>query len=160
MDSSEDSCYNKLSLLFGVVTFMVAWGNVSMQRTKIQTSQAPAAIGPYSQAIRSGQFLYASGQIPLDPATGKLISNDIETQTERVIQNIQAVLASAGASLAQIVKTTVFLTTMDNFQAMNAVYARYFEGPDRLPPARSTVAVAGLPLHALVEIECIAVLED
>lgn len=131
-----------------------------MQRTKIQTAEAPAAIGPYSQAIRCGQFLYASGQIPLDPVTGKLVGDSIQEQTERVLQNVQAVLASADASLAQVVKTTVFLTSMSNFQAMNEVYARYFEGPDRISPARSTVAVAELPRQALVEIECIAVLED
>src|SRR5215469_10609608 len=101
-----------------------------MQRTQIQTSEAPAAIGPYSQAIRCGQFLYASGQIPLDPATGELVGTSIQEQTERVIQNIRAVLAGANASLAQVVKTTVFLTSMNDFQAMNAVYARYFEGPD------------------------------
>lgn len=160
MDSICHSCYNKLSYYFGVVAFVVTWGNVSMQRTKIQTSEAPAAIGPYSQAIRCGQFLYASGQIPLDPATGELVDADIQGQTERVIQNIQAVLAGAGASLAQVVKTTVFLTSMNDFRAMNAVYARYFEGPDRLSPARSTVAVVELPRQALVEIECIAVLED
>jgi len=131
-----------------------------MQRTKIQTSEAPAAIGPYNQAIRAGQLLYASGQIPLDPVTGDLVGTDVQTQTERVLQNVQAVLASAGASLANVVKTTVFLTTMSDFQAMNTVYARYFEGPDRLLPARSTVAVAELPRGALVEIECIAVLGD
>jgi 2-iminobutanoate/2-iminopropanoate deaminase len=131
-----------------------------MQRTKISTSQAPAAIGPYSQAIRCGQFLYASGQIALDPATGELVGSDVQAQTERVIQNVQAVLAAAGASLAQVVKTTVFLASMSDFQAMNAVYARYFEGPDRLPPARSTVAVAELPRKALVEIECVAVLDE
>lgn len=131
-----------------------------MQRTKVSTSQAPAAIGPYSQAIRCGQFLYASGQIPLDPATGELVGSDVQAQTERVIQNIQAVLAAAGASLAHVVKTTVFLASMNDFQAMNAVYARYFEGPDRLPPARSTVAVAELPRKVLVEIECVAVLDE
>lgn len=131
-----------------------------MQRTKIQTSQAPAAIGPYSQAIRVGQFLYASGQISLDPATGELIGNDVQAQTEQVLQNVQGLLAAGGASLANVVKTTVFLTTMNDFQAMNAVYARYFEGPDRLLPARSTVAVAELPRKALVEIECIAVLDE
>jgi 2-iminobutanoate/2-iminopropanoate deaminase len=135
-------------------------GEISMQRTKIQTSQAPAAIGPYSQAIRCGQFLYASGQIPLDPITGELIGSDVQTQTEQVCINIQAVLAGANVSLAHVVKTTVFLTSMNDFQAMNAVYARYFEGPDRLPPARSTVAVAELPRKALVEIECVAILED
>lgn len=131
-----------------------------MQRTRIQTSQAPAAIGPYSQAIRYGQFLYASGQIPLDPATGEIVGRDVQAQTERVIQNIQALLASVGASLANVVKTTVFLASMNDFQAMNTVYARYFEGPDRLPPARSTVAVLELPRKVLVEIECIAVLDE
>jgi 2-iminobutanoate/2-iminopropanoate deaminase len=131
-----------------------------MQRIKIQTSQAPAAIGPYSQAIRCGQFLYASGQVALDPTTGELVGSDVQTQTEQVMRNIQAVLTSAGASLAAVVKTTVFLTNMNDFQAMNAVYAHHFAGPDRLPPARSTVAVAELPRKALVEIECIAILED
>lgn len=131
-----------------------------MQRTKVSTTQAPAAIGPYSQAIRYGQFLYASGQIPLDPATGELVGSDVQAQTERVIQNVQAVLAAAGVSLAHVVKTTVFLASMSDFQAMNAVYARYFEGPDRLPPARSTVAVAELPRKALVEIECVAVFDE
>lgn len=130
-----------------------------MQRTKVQTAQAPAAIGPYSQAIRCGQFLYASGQVALDPVSGKLIGSDVEAQTEQACQNVQAVLAAAGATLAQVVKTTVFLTSMNDFQAMNAVYGRYFAGPDRLPPARSTVAVAELPLRALVEIECVAILE-
>lgn len=130
-----------------------------MQRTKIQTAQAPAAIGPYSQAIRCGQFLYTSGQVALDPASGELIGSDVQAQTEQVFANIQAVLAAAGATLAQVVKTTVFLTSMSDFQAMNAIYARYFEGPDRLSPARSTIAVAELPRKALVEIECIAILE-
>lgn len=131
-----------------------------MQRTKIQTSQAPAAIGPYSQAIRCGQFLYASGQVALDPASGELIGTDVQAQTEQVFKNIQAVLAAAGATLEHVVKTTVFLASMSDFQAMNAIYARYFEGPDRLPPARSTVAVAELPRKALVEIECVAILEE
>lgn len=130
-----------------------------MQRTKISTPHAPSAIGPYSQAVRCGQFLYASGQIPLDPETGELVGSDVQAQTERVIQNVKAVLSSAGAGLAQVVKTTVFLASMSDFQAMNEVYARHFEGPDRIPPARSTVAVAELPRKALVEIECIAILE-
>jgi 2-iminobutanoate/2-iminopropanoate deaminase len=129
-----------------------------MQRTKIQTTQAPGAIGPYSQAVRYGQFLYLSGQIPLDPTTGTLVGEDIQAQTEQVLRNIQAVLAAANASLAHVVKTTVFLTTMNNFQAMNEVYARHFTGTDT--PARSTVAVAELPRQALVEIECVAILED
>lgn len=131
-----------------------------MQQIKISTTQAPAAIGPYSQAIRSGQFLYMSGQIALDPVTGEMVGSDVQAQTERVFQNIQAVLAEAGISLAHVVKTTVFLTSMGNFKTMNEVYARYFEGPGRLPPARSTVAVAELPRQALVEIECIAVFHE
>ncbi|HLJ32351.1 MAG TPA: RidA family protein [Ktedonobacteraceae bacterium] len=127
-----------------------------MERTQIRTSEAPAAIGPYSQAIRCGQFVYASGQIALDPASGELVGNDVQAQTQRVLQNVQAVLASAGTSLANVVKTTVFLTSMSDFQAMNAVYANFFSG---VAPARSTVAVAELPRKALVEIECIALVE-
>ncbi len=127
-----------------------------MERTQIRTTEAPAAIGPYSQAIRCGQFVYASGQIALDPASGELIGDDVQTQTQRVLQNVQALLASAGTSLANVVKTTVFLTSMSDFQAMNAVYASYFTG---VAPARSTVAVAELPRKALVEIECIALVE-
>jgi 2-iminobutanoate/2-iminopropanoate deaminase len=130
-----------------------------MQRTKIQTAEAPAAIGPYSQAIRCGQFLYASGQVALDPLTGNMVGSDVRAQTERVFQNIQAVLVAAGSSLAQVVKTTVFLTSMSDFPAMNEVYQRYFEGSDHPLPARSTIAVAELPRKALVEIECIAILD-
>lgn len=128
-----------------------------MERTQIRTTEAPAAIGPYSQAIRCGQFVYASGQIALDPASGELVGADVQAQTQRVLQNVQALLASAGTSLASVVKTTVFLTSMSDFQAMNAVYATYFSG---VAPARSTVAVAELPRKALVEIECIALVED
>ncbi len=131
-----------------------------MQRTKISTPNAPAAIGPYNQAIRYGQFVFTSGQIALDPATGELVGNDVQTQTHRVFQNLQAVLNSAGTSLASVVKTTVFLTRMSDFQAMNAVYASYFDGSDVIMPARTTVAVAELPRNALVEIECIALVED
>ena len=131
-----------------------------MYRTKISTSNAPAAIGPYNQAIRYGQFVYTSGQIALDPVTGELSGDDVESQTHRVLQNLQAVLHSAGTSLAGVVKTTVFLARMSDFQAMNAVYATYFDGPDGLMPARSTVAVAELPRKALVEIECVALVED
>ncbi len=128
-----------------------------MERTQIRTTEAPAAIGPYSQAIRCGQFVYASGQIALDPASGELVSGDVQAQTQRVLQNVQALLVSAGTSLANVVKTTVFLTSMSDFQAMNAIYASYFSG---VAPARSTVAVAELPRKALVEIECIALVED
>ena len=130
-----------------------------MEHNQIRTSAAPAAIGPYSQAVRIGQFIYCSGQIALDPATGSLIEGDITAQTHRVLQNLQAVLGSAGASLASVVKTTVFLVRMSDFSAMNAVYATYFEGPGKIAPARSTIAVAELPRQAQVEIECVAFVE-
>jgi 2-iminobutanoate/2-iminopropanoate deaminase len=133
---------------------------ILMHRTKISTTNAPAAIGPYNQAIRCGQIIYTSGQIALDPATGELASDDVQAQTHRVLQNLQAVLNSAGTSLASVVKTTVFLTRMSDFQVMNTVYATYFEGPDGLMPARSTIAVAELPRKALVEIECVALVEN
>src|SRR5437660_6296467 len=128
-----------------------------MELTKISTPHAPAAIGPYSQAIRCGQFVYTSGQIALDPVTAELVGEDIQAQTHRVLQNLQAVLNSAGTSLKSVIKTTVFLTRMSDFQAMNAIYASYFGSP---APARSTVAVAELPRKALVEIECVALIED
>jgi 2-iminobutanoate/2-iminopropanoate deaminase len=131
-----------------------------MQRTQITTNQAPAAIGPYSQAIRCGQFVYTSGQIALDPTSGELVGADVQAQTHRVLQNLQAVLASAGTSLANVVKTTVFLSRMSDFQAMNEVYATYFGGSSEAKPARSTIAVAELPRKALVEIECIALIEE
>jgi 2-iminobutanoate/2-iminopropanoate deaminase len=119
----------------------------------ISTELAPKAIGPYSQGIRVGGFVYTAGQAAVDPAIGKLIDGDISAQTRRTLHNISAVLDAAGTALSKVVKTTVFLTDMANFKAMNEVYAEFF--PEH-PPARSTVAVAGLPLGALVEIECIA----
>ena len=128
-----------------------------MQHSQISTPHAPAAIGPYSQAIRCGQFVYTSGQIALDPSSGELVGADVQAQTHRVLQNLQAVLTSAGSSLASVVKTTVFLAHMSDFQAMNAIYASYFIG---VAPARSTVAVAELPRKALVEIECVALIEN
>jgi 2-iminobutanoate/2-iminopropanoate deaminase len=128
-----------------------------IQLTQIVTSEAPAAIGPYSQAIRCGQFVYTSGQIPLDPVTGELVGEDVQMQTHRALQNLQAVLNGAGTSLKSVIKTTVFLVRMSDFQAMNTVYASYFGSP---APARSTVAVAELPRKALVEIECVALIED
>ena len=127
-----------------------------MQRTPITTPHAPAAIGPYTQAIRCGDLIYTSGQIPLDPETGEMVGSDVQAQTHQVFHNLQAVLNSAGSSLHSVIKTTVFLSTMNDFQAMNAVYATYFGSP---APARSTVAVAELPRKALVEIECIALAE-
>ena len=128
-----------------------------IQLTQIATSEAPAAIGPYSQAIRCGQFVYTSGQIALDPVTGELVGEDVQMQTHRALQNLQAVLNGAGTSLKSVIKTTVFLVRMSDFQAMNTVYANYFGSP---APARSTVAVAELPRKALVEIECVALIED
>lgn len=124
--------------------------------TPISTRSAPAAIGPYSQAVRIGQFIYTSGQIPLDPASGNIIAGGIAEQTARVLENLKAVLSAADASLARVVKTTVFLKDMNDFAAMNEVYSRYFGGDESVSPARSTVQVARLPKDALVEIEVIA----
>ena len=122
----------------------------------VSTQQAPAAIGPYSQAIRAGDTLFASGQVGLDPATGQMISGGITEQTVRVLENVKAVLTEAGLDLSQVVKTTVYLKSMSDFAAMNEVYGRYLAPEGVVPPARSTVAVAGLPKDALVEIEVIA----
>ncbi len=121
----------------------------------IQTDDAPKAIGPYSQAIKTEQFLFTAGQIPLDPATGKLVEGDIRVQAKRVMENLMAVLAAAGTSAANVVKTTCFLADMADFPAFNEVYAQYFGDAK---PARSTVQVAQLPLNAKVEVECVAVL--
>jgi 2-iminobutanoate/2-iminopropanoate deaminase len=119
----------------------------------ISTNAAPAAIGPYCQAIQAGGFLFLSGQIPLDPASGQIVEGDIEAQTERVIQNLTAVLAAAGAGLDKVVKTTVFLKDMNDFARMNAVYGKHFPAP---APARSTVEAARLPRDVRVEIDVIA----
>lgn len=124
-----------------------------MNQTVIFTENAPAVVGPYSQAIRAGDFIYTAGQIALDPATGKLVEGDVAVQAERAIQNIQAVLEAAGASLADVIKTTVYLRTMNDFAAMNAVYSRLF-GENR--PARTTIAIDGIPLGGLFEIEVVA----
>lgn len=129
---------------------------MSHAKQAVRTKDAPAAIGPYSQAVRIGDFLYTSGQVALDPGSGALIAGGVTEQTARVVENLKAVLAAAGASLAQVVKTTVFLKNMGDFAAMNEVYGRYFVGDDVIAPARSTVEVAGLPKDALVEIEVIA----
>ena len=118
----------------------------------IQTSAAPAAIGPYSQAFISGNLVFTSGQIPLSPGTGEVVGTTVTEQTEQVIKNLGAVLEAAGASLAKVVKTTCFLADMNDFAAFNEVYAKHFSGK----PARSTVAVKQLPKSALIEIEAIA----
>lgn len=120
----------------------------------IATEAAPKAVGPYSQAVAVGDFLFCAGQIPLDPVSNDVVGADVAAQAERVCENIKGVLAANGMTLADVVKTTVFLTTMDDFAAMNAVYARHFSEPF---PARSTIAVAGLPRGAKVEIEVTAV---
>jgi 2-iminobutanoate/2-iminopropanoate deaminase len=122
----------------------------------VQTDQAPAAIGPYSQAIIAGGFLFTAGQIAINPATGEVVEGDVVPQTERALANVQAILSSAGVSWNEVVKTTVFLKDMGDFPRMNEVYARVL-GSAR--PARSTVAVAGLPRGVAVEIEAVAKVE-
>ncbi len=128
-----------------------------MERQAISSERAPKALGPYSQGIRAGDFVFCAGQAGLDPATGKLVTGGIEAETRRVLQNLSAVLEQAGTALGNVVKTTVFLTDMGEFKAMNAVYGEYFPGN---PPARSTVQVSRLPADAHVEIECIAVVPN
>jgi 2-iminobutanoate/2-iminopropanoate deaminase len=123
------------------------------KRQPVSAPDAPKAIGPYSQAVWNGSELFCSGQTPIDPTTGKLITGDVAAQTHRVFDNLAAVLAAAGLSLADVIKCNVYLTDMADFAAMNGAYAERFSAPY---PARTTVAVAGLPLGARVEIECIA----
>jgi len=125
-------------------------------RDIIATDQAPRAIGPYSQAIRAGNLLFCSGQIPIDPATGEFVSGGVAEQTEQVLRNLSAVLSSGKSSLSRVVKTTVFLADMDDFTAMNEVYGRFF---GENPPARATVQAARLPRDARVEIDAIAIVE-
>ena len=123
----------------------------------VSTSDAPAAIGPYSQGIRSGSILFCAGQIPLDPKTGQIVSDDISAQTKRVLENISAILKAEHLNFGHVVKTTIFLISMGDFQAVNDIYATYFR---ENPPARSTVAVSALPKGAKIEIEVIAVAGD
>ncbi len=124
-----------------------------MKRDVISTPDAPGAIGPYSQAIGIEGLVFCSGQIPLDPATGEIVAGGINEQTRRVMENIRAVLAAAGSSFEQIIKTTIFLADMNDFASVNAIYGEYFPSN---PPARSTVQVARLPRDARVEVEVIA----
>ena len=126
-----------------------------MSNIAIATSNAPAAIGPYSQGIRSGNTIYVSGQLPIDPATGVFKADDIASQTHQSLTNMKSILEQAGADMSCVVKATVYLKDIDDFAAMNAVYAEYFTVPY---PARAAFQVACLPKDALVEIECIAVL--
>lgn len=123
-----------------------------MQR--VQTDGAPAPVGPYSQAVVQGDLVFASGQIPLDPRSGKLVEGDVEAQTERVIENLRAVLEAAGSGLERVLKTTVYVTDLALFARINAVYARHFTGS--VTPARATVQVAALPLGARIEIDAVA----
>jgi 2-iminobutanoate/2-iminopropanoate deaminase len=124
-----------------------------MKKT-VSTNEAPGAIGPYSQAVRTGNFLFCSGQIPLDPKSGQIISGDIAAQTRRVLDNIAAVLRVEGLTFDNVVKTTIFLTDLGDFQTVNEVYSSYFKQD---PPARSTVQVSALPRGAKIEVEAIAV---
>jgi 2-iminobutanoate/2-iminopropanoate deaminase len=124
-----------------------------MKKEAVATEGAPGAIGPYSQGVRAGGMVFVSGQIPLDPATGEIVAGGIAAQTERVIDNLRAVLAAAGCTLDQVAKTTIFLTDLGHFGAVNEVYGRAFRAPF---PARATVGVSALPRGALVEIEAIA----
>lgn len=126
---------------------------MTWERHVVATDKAPAAVGPYSQAIQAGKLVFTAGQIPIDPSTGKLVEGDIQLQTRQALTNLKAVLKAAGSSLAKVVKVTVFLQDMGAFGAMNQVYAEFF--PEN-PPARSAVEVAALPLGADVEIEAIA----
>jgi 2-iminobutanoate/2-iminopropanoate deaminase len=125
-----------------------------MERKVVATPDAPQAIGPYSQAIVAGNLVFCSGQIPLDPATGKLVEGDIAVQTERALKNLEAVLKAAGSDLARVVRTTVYLKDLEDFQAMNQAYQRFFPSQ---PPARSTIQAARLPRDARVEIDVIAI---
>lgn len=123
------------------------------QLTAVTTKEAPAAIGPYSQAIRAGDLIFCSGQIPIDPATGNFVEGGIEEQTRRCLENLQNVLAEAGSGLERAVRMTVFLKSMEDFPRVNEVYATFFSD---VPPARATVEVSRLPKDAMVEIDCIA----
>ncbi len=127
-----------------------------MKKQAIATPAAPAAIGPYSQAIRTGNLIFTAGQIAIDPTTGNIVTGGIDEQTARVLENLKAILASAGSSLDRAVKATVFLKDFNDFMAMNAVYAAYLGGEGRVAPARSTVEVSRLPKDVLIEIELVA----
>jgi len=122
-------------------------------KTRIETTKAPKAIGPYSQAVSTDRMVFCSGQIPLNPQTGETAGHDVESQTRCVLENLKAVLSAAGCGLGDVVKTTVYMTDLGQFSAMNDVYAEYFKG---VPPARATVQVAALPKNVLVEIDAIA----
>ena len=127
-----------------------------MEKMIISTNSAPQAIGPYSQAVRVGNFVYTSGQVPIDPATGELVADNIQKAAKQSLENVKSVLEAAGTTLANVVKTTVFLKDLNDFKAANEVYSQYFP---QNPPARSCVQAAKLPLDALIEIEAVAVID-
>lgn len=126
-----------------------------MRKEIVRTDRAPAAIGPYSQAVKMGEMIFVSGQIPIDPATGDIVNGDIKVQTRQVLTHLKSVLEAAGSSMAKVVKTTVFITNMDDFAQVNEIYAEFFTTQ---PPARACVEVSRLPKNVSVEIEAIAVL--
>lgn len=128
---------------------------INNDRVIVASPLAPQAVGPYSQAVKFGNFVFCSGQIPLDPATGEVVGSDVAIQTDRVLKNLEAVLQVVDSGLFQVVKTTVYLTSLDDFADMNEVYARYFPVD---PPARATVEVSRLPKGVMVEIDCIAII--
>lgn len=148
---------NILILILGFlgISFKKIYGGI-MEKISISSSKAPKAIGPYSVGIKAGKFIFLSGQIPIDPSTGELINGPIEAQAERVLLNIKGILEDNGLSLDNVVKATVFLADMNDFQKMNEVYSRYFKAPF---PARSAVQVARLPRDVKIEIEVIAITE-
>ncbi len=131
---------------------------VGPAREAVKTDKAPKAIGPYSQGIKAGDFVYTAGQAGVDPATGKLVEGGIAEQTRQTLKNVQAIVEAAGATMERVIKCGVFLADMGDFQAMNAVYAEFFP-PDKNPPARTTIQAAKLPLGALVEIDAVALLK-
>ena len=126
-----------------------------MRKSVISTDKAPGAVGPYSQAIRVGDLLFVSGQIPLDPKSGEMVGSEIQAQTRQALENLKAILESVGADMTNLVKTTVFITNMEEFPLMNEIYASFFESD---PPARACVEVSNLPKGALVEIEAVALI--
>ena len=140
-----------LLLLFAIA--LMTTPSFTQEKKVVASKDAPQPIGPYSQAIKAGGFVFASGQIALNPATGKLIEGDIKAQTERVLKNLTAVLGAAGSSMDRVVRTTVFLKNISDFPAMNEVYGQFFKNE---PPSRSTVGVAALPRDALLEIDVVA----
>jgi 2-iminobutanoate/2-iminopropanoate deaminase len=143
-------------LILGVDERLLASYNRPMSKAAVNTDGAPAAIGPYSQAVRVGNLVFTAGQIPLDPSTQQVVSSGIRDQTVRVLENLKAILEAAGSDLSRVVKATVFLKDFDDFAAMNAVYAEYLGADGEAPPARSSVQVSRLPKDVRVEIELIA----